>query len=287
MSESARDYLGDDFDMQSADFEPESARDYCAFADYLRALPGNDPRMVELGVMLRPFLDNDPGLDGTLYPDGDATRFMDKCVPGDYGFSHDEYLDLFLAYLRRDYGRWTAHVAAHGDDAEWTLETGRPEVATCLAHIEAVATSKLPQYTDWEHYLSTSIPADRRKMCAARTHKANGRIASEVPLRRLTADDVWGMIQTAQGRCVHCQSLCLQTLPYDPETKKKLPWAAIGRRIGSVTHLAPRMDGGSNELDNLAWSCLWCNTWLCERVPGATDHGAVTPTSRRALEKDR
>lgn len=75
--------LADDFNLQPEGYDPEDSESYWDFEDYLRALSGDDPRIVELDVMLRPFLDNDDRLDGPLYPDGDAMRFMDSRVPGD------------------------------------------------------------------------------------------------------------------------------------------------------------------------------------------------------------
>ena len=131
MGAKARDYLADDFDQQAADSPPEPARGYRDFADYLRALPAAGGRMAELGELLRPFLEDDPRLGGTLYPDGDAVRFMDSLVPDGDPEICDEYLDEFLGHLRADHRRWLAHVAARGIDAEWTLEKGRPG-CSCL-----------------------------------------------------------------------------------------------------------------------------------------------------------
>ena len=51
----------------------------------------------------------------------------------------------------------------------------------------------------------------------------------------------------------------------------------MGRRIGSLEHITSRIEGGGNEAANLAWACLWCNTWTCERRFGATDHGGLHP----------
>jgi hypothetical protein len=69
----------------------------------------------------------------------------------------------------------------------------------------------------------------------------------------------------------------------DPVTRKPLRWAHIGRRIGSLDHILSRFDGGLNTLANLAWSCHWCNTWVVERIPGATDHGAIQPLGPGAV----
>nr|WP_255672832.1 helix-turn-helix domain-containing protein [Glycomyces amatae] len=51
----------------------------------------------------------------------------------------------------------------------------------------------------------------------------------------------------------------------------------VGRRIGSLDHRLAIVDGGTNDWENLAWACLWCNVWTAEtdRQPGATDHGAL------------
>jgi hypothetical protein len=87
MGSEARDYLADDFDEQAADSPTGHAHDYHAFAAYLRALPEADARVAELSELLHPFLANDPRLEGTLYLDGDAIRFMDSVVP-------DEDLEL-------------------------------------------------------------------------------------------------------------------------------------------------------------------------------------------------
>ena len=276
----ARDYLADDFDEQAADSPAEHAHDYHVFAAYLRALPEADARVAELSELLHPFLANDPRLEGTLYPDGDAIRFMDSVVPDEDPELCEQYLDEFLGNLRADNRRWSAHVAAHGADAVWTLKTGRPEPDLCLAHFETTPTSTPPRYETWEHYLASTTTAERRAMCATRTKKANApRLMSAAPARRLTAADVWRIVEAARGRCAHCGSLCLEKLPYDPVTKKKLAWGHVGRRIGSLSHLIPRTSGGTNDGANLVWSCLWCNTWKCERVAGATDHGGLQPVS--------
>jgi hypothetical protein len=76
----ARDYLADDFDEQAEDSPSGHAQDCHAFADYLCALPADDSRVAELSELLHPFLADDLRLDGTLYPDGNAIRFIDSLV---------------------------------------------------------------------------------------------------------------------------------------------------------------------------------------------------------------
>lgn len=91
------------------------------------------------------------------------------------------------------------------------------------------------------------------------------------PTERITADDVLAVLESAQGRCAHCGSLAVERRP-SGQDGRPLPWEAVGRRIGSLGHLTARVFGGSNTSGNLAWSCLWCNTWPQERTPGATGH---------------
>lgn len=97
---------------------------------------------------------------------------------------------------------------------------------------------------------------------------------SGVPLTKVTVEDVLAVLTAAEGRCVHCGSLAVERRPSRADGGP-LPWAPVGRRIGSLGHIVGRFHGGANTLDNLAWSCLWCNTWQSERTPGATDHGAI------------
>jgi hypothetical protein len=43
-----------------------------------------------------------------------------------------------------------------------------------------------------------------------------------------------------------------------------------------------RFDGGDNNLSNLSWACLWCNTWPSERKHRASDHGGFYPAEDSA-----
>jgi len=93
---------------------------------------------------------------------------------------------------------------------------------------------------------------------------------------KITAADVWAILQAAEGRCEQCGSLALEQRPSGPDGRPT-PWTHVGRRIGSLGHRLARFNGGCNNATNLCWSCLWCNTWPTERRPGATDHGAQKP----------
>lgn len=132
-----------------------------------------------------------------------------------------------------------------------------------------------PLYASWNEYLARTTSGERRAWCARKAKKANGdRLMSGRPEDRITAEDVWAILQGAQGRCAHCGSLAVESRPSKPNGAPA-PWEHVGRRIGSLGHVLARFNGGTNTPDNLVWSCLWCNTWPEERRAGATDHGAV------------
>jgi hypothetical protein len=133
-------------------------------------------------------------------------------------------------------------------------------------------------YSSWTDYLAQTTYAQRMARCHAAAKKANRkRLLSTAPEFRLRGQDVWTVIENARGRCVHCNSLAVEGRPSHPITGQPLPWAQMGRRIGSLEHMSWRYGGGGNELSNLAWACLWCNTWEAERRWQATDHGGIFP----------
>ena len=135
-----------------------------------------------------------------------------------------------------------------------------------------------PIFSSWTEYLAGTTYGQRMKRCYAAAKKANRkRLLSPVPDVHLTAQDVWSVIETAQGRCIHCGSLAVENRPSNPATGAPLAWAQVGRRIGSLEHVKSRFGGGGNGLANLAWACLWCNTWETERRPNSPDHGGFYP----------
>jgi hypothetical protein len=136
-----------------------------------------------------------------------------------------------------------------------------------------------PLYASWDDYLARTSHAERRTWCALKAKVANRtRLLSDAPKVRLTAEEVLAIMETAQGRCAHCGSLALEGRPSGLKGTP-VSWAQVGRRIGSLDHSIWRYRGGDNDLSNLGWSCLWCNTWPSERRPQADDHGATTRTS--------
>jgi hypothetical protein len=85
------------------------------------------------------------------------------------------------------------------------------------------------------------------------------------------------VLSEARGRCAYCGSLAIENRPSDPHRGSPTSWEHIGRRIGSLDYIQSRVSGGDNDPANLAWSCLWCNTWTDERRPGAKDYGGYYP----------
>ncbi len=135
-----------------------------------------------------------------------------------------------------------------------------------------------PTFISWADYLARTTPSERMRRCYAAAKKANRkRLLSAAPLTRLSGCDVWDVIEASKGRCTYCGSLAVENRPSHPVTGAPLPWAQVGRRIGSLEHNRSRIAGGDNNFDNLAWACLWCNTWPTERRPGAKDHGGLHP----------
>lgn len=141
-----------------------------------------------------------------------------------------------------------------------------------------VAEAPPPIYLSWAHYCTVTTPGQRLTRCASIANRANRkRLLSEAPTTRLTGSDVLTVMDKAKGRCAHCESLAVENRPSDPVTGAPTPWAQVGRRIGSLEHLIARFDGGTNDPTNLAWACLWCNTWKQERRKGALDHAGYYP----------
>jgi hypothetical protein len=118
---------------------------------------------------------------------------------------------------------------------------------------------------------------ERQKLFDESMRNIFGRVDRSHPLRpmpKITKRHVWAIMAAAQGRCAYCGSLAVERAPANPVTKELAPWAQIGRRIGSLDHVA----SPENHPDNLAWCCMWCNTWPQERRPLAADHGGHYPT---------
>lgn len=140
-----------------------------------------------------------------------------------------------------------------------------------------VVSASAPIYLSWSDYLERTTKTERLRRCYAAAKKANRkRLLSAAPTERMTGHAVWAVLEAAKGRCAHCGSLAVESRPSDGRGAP-VAWAQVGRRVGSLDHARARYAGGDNFLENLAWSCLWCNTWPAERRRGATDHGGYFP----------
>jgi len=136
-----------------------------------------------------------------------------------------------------------------------------------------------PVYASWLDYLQRTTRSECMDRCYAASKKANRkRLLSDVPSKRLSGPGVWAIIDAAQGRCAYCASLAVESRPSGPNGAP-MAWAQVGRRIGSLEHVRWRYGGGGNDLSNLAWVCLWCNTWPSERRHHALDHGGFYPSA--------
>lgn len=176
-----------------------------------------------------------------------------------------------------------------------------------------------PVYSSWSDYLARTTRPERMKRCyqaAKRANRAHGcQWPRKLPRNRVLAAavtelvrgpcgwcgalpqqgcaiepprvsglDVWALIEEAKGRCAYCHSLAVESRPSHPQTGAPLKWEHIGRRIGSLDHAEPFLDGRVNSPENLRWACLWCNTWPGERRPFAADHGGFYPSDAGAPE---
>jgi hypothetical protein len=137
-----------------------------------------------------------------------------------------------------------------------------------------VPESPEPKYQSFEEFLEKVPIKEIRKWCQNKASKANrARLMSGPPEHKITADLVMNVLFKARGRCYYCGSLCVERAPI--VDGKLAPWAHVGRRIGSLTHVISPIEGGDNVEDNLKWCCNWCNTWPDQRIFGAADHGGI------------
>jgi len=128
-----------------------------------------------------------------------------------------------------------------------------------------------PLYHSWTDFLAKTASQERLAWCESKAAKANRRrLMSGKAAIRVTRQDVWSILERAEGRCYYCGSLAVEHQPAGS-------WQGVGRRVGTLGHLVARALGGDNNLENLVWACAWCNTWPHERRWAATDHGGHYP----------
>lgn len=117
-------------------------------------------------------------------------------------------------------------------------------------------------YTSWEDYLTRTTPAERRRWCAAKAAKANSfRLMSGRPETTISADDVLAVLEKTHGRCAYCGSLSVERRP--PGL-----WGDVGRASDPSATGLRASTAAQMSLANLAWCCMWCNTWPEDRIQG-------------------
>jgi len=133
-------------------------------------------------------------------------------------------------------------------------------------------------FTSWADYLEKVTWPELRSRCYAIADQANGAHRGlAAPPDRLALLTVWQVKSKSRGRCAYCGSLAVERKPLKVDKNGRRRWKRVGRRIGSLEHRKPRSLGGSNDVENLAWCCLLCNTSPRARLPGAVDHGGYYP----------
>lgn len=145
-----------------------------------------------------------------------------------------------------------------------TFTYGRARTPPGIAHADLPP----PVYASWGAYLERTTYGERMSRCHAAAKRANRRLPNRDGTR-LTGKDIWGVVEGAQGRCLYCRSLAVERCPTGG-------WGHVGRRIGSLEH-KERLLGRNNEITNLAWACMWCNTHPGERIAFSEDYGGHYP----------
>ncbi|MGE4274427.1 MAG: hypothetical protein AB7E31_16465 [Desulfitobacterium sp.] len=169
---------------------------------------------------------------------------------------------------------------------KYTGKPGRPRKESVEPKVPTHV-SKETMFTSWEDFLERTTEKERMDWCKTKANKANRkRLLSEEPKIRVTGEDVWRVLESYQGHCRYCGSLALENRPSKPNGAP-LPWGHMGRRIGSLEHMRSRFEGGENGHENLAWACLWCNTWEDERKKCADNHGGLYMFEMPHWEKEK
>ncbi|MEO3931444.1 hypothetical protein WMO79_01335 [Micrococcaceae bacterium Sec7.4] len=120
----ARDYLTDHLNLE-AEEHPGHEDWYYELEDHLAALGADHSICRRLAVALEPFLNDDERIECTMYPIGEAITFLEQEPPGG---PFTAYLEGLTSAIEADHGRWVKHVAAAGDAAAWTLQSGPPRI---------------------------------------------------------------------------------------------------------------------------------------------------------------
>ena len=127
------------------------------------------------------------------------------------------------------------------------------------------------KYDSWEDFISNTTERERLAWCRGKANKSNSkRLLAGTPVQKIKALDVWKVLESVKGKCFYCGSLALEQQPR--VNGKSISWSYMGRRIGALHHIRKNREKDYNDINNLRWACLWCNTWPKERRKGAEDH---------------
>ncbi len=138
------------------------------------------------------------------------------------------------------------------------LDGNRPMAKLFGKTLAELPPTPSPTYASWEDFLGKTKPGGRT---AWLTQKA--RAANERYLPAIKASNIWAIVQAQRGLCVYCGSLAVEKAPVGmPKSGKQsggiMGWAQVGRRIGTLEHIDPKL---GNLPTNLAWACMLCNTF--------------------------
>ncbi len=109
-------------------FETQASIDsFGALADHVATIPLDDPRARSIARYVEPLLaDEGDRIEGVLYPDGAAVRYVEET---EWGGDPDDYVEAFLEALRQDFTAWSDLVRRDGEAAAWPA-SGLPTDAT-------------------------------------------------------------------------------------------------------------------------------------------------------------
>lgn len=216
--------------------------------------------------------------DGDYIPGGEDFAYEDD--DSDYDdeeFACDDEMDFLMTTKWPSENPTFSQILQAAANMEETRATAFLESVTTRSNrpIPSGLVAPPPTYSSWDDFIER-VPRDIiLKWCRDKANQANAkRLMSGSPLIRISTEDAYGILLSAKGQCFHCRSLAVEKRPSNSKGHP-VTWEHVGRRIGSLGHLVARFHGGDNDIDNLKWSCLWCNVWPDERIEGAKDHGAI------------
>lgn len=131
-----------------------------------------------------------------------------------------------------------------------------------------------PLYANFEEFTEKANPEVIGRWLLNKSRKANAPRRNSTVKIQVSPEQILDIMFAAKGRCIYCDSLCVEKAPVTKEGKLAR-WSSVGRRIGTLEHLQERQYRGDNNLENLAWCCYFCNSYPPGRILGAKNHGGI------------